>query len=182
MANKSTANLPRPGCDNSVNSVFEKPTVPGMPYIAGIKQMLGRNGSVDVLKNFSHCKANSIKKVIIKPKFARVFNSTSPKKSRFSNPSPGSIQIEHAINQAPKVTYNTPTNAAIPQAKSFQPVSPLQVQLSTEPAPMKNNKKVIPYKNLKFGPYRSGVSGTDQRNQHASSLPKPPLAKKQGTT
>ena len=54
-----------------------------MPYVIGNKQAMAKHLTPnDVNRNFSVHKANSIKKVYLKPKVARLYNSTSPKKQR----------------------------------------------------------------------------------------------------
>ena len=53
---------------------------PGTPYLAGMKHSCSAV-SLGVGK-FSVHKAGSVKKVIIKPRIARIFNSTTPKRSR----------------------------------------------------------------------------------------------------
>lgn len=56
---------------------------PGMPYVIGNKQAIAKHLTPnDITKNFTVHKANSIKKVYLKPKVARLYNSTSPKKQK----------------------------------------------------------------------------------------------------
>ena len=75
-------NLPSDQASSLQASVAKIP--PGMPYIAGNpKANLNQSRNNEMgMKNFSANKAGQVKKVYLKPKVARLYNSTSPKKSR----------------------------------------------------------------------------------------------------
>ena len=71
---------PKSGASNGENTPSNKNQT-GIHVITGTKYSFGRN-SCDFMKNFSVHKANSIKKVYLKPKVARLYHSNSPTKAR----------------------------------------------------------------------------------------------------
>jgi len=127
-------------------------THPGVPYITGLKQLIQKNGSNEFLKNFSHHKSNSFKKVFIRPKVARLYNSNSPKKSHSSLAAalpPKTVALVEA-NQ------HTPTNNRVSQVVPNQ-TQQKSSQSVTESEPSRARKKVIPLKNLKFSAYKNAT-------------------------